>query len=167
MIKYNIIILILLAILMSSTSYASYADDISIRSDEEKSIYASEVKKGTSEDLINLMKKYRRVFINKDTWDASPYIYDWPSKSDIPYLLSMVDNKDTCGILASVFSSYMPTRTETRRHCGVLALNLLKAIQVERFHHLPPGFYNPPPKIETTQDEKKQLIKWAKEEISK
>jgi hypothetical protein len=166
-IKYKTSIL-LLVIFVSAASYVSHADDFQVKNDERTSIFADEVKKGTSEDFINLMKEYRIVDILGRQGGDTPYIYNWPKKSDISHLLSIINNKDTCGVLGNPWSAYLIPRAETLRSCDFVALDLLGAIKEGRFRHLPPPVTsNYTLKEEITEQEKQQLLKWAQEEVSK
>ncbi|MCL4677962.1 MAG: hypothetical protein KJ017_05135 [Alphaproteobacteria bacterium] len=118
-----------------------------------KSLSRKEIKAMSAEEFIGVLKKHTLVWIGKDEdikgLSVNTEIPGWPSKNDIPYLLSQLDNKERCAKMASPVFSTIPTDFTT---VGEQALYLLAAIKQ--------GEYS----LGVKREDKESLIRWAKQE---
>ena len=132
----------------------------------------SEISKITTEELVKLnakdfiqkIKQYRilEVFytntlspndsVPRD--DIGIFLAGWPSKEDIPYLLSVVDDESSCGVIGYPFKSISPRRMGTYSQVGTVSVSLLKAIKEGKFYILD---WWP----ELSPKERQEIIAWA------
>ncbi len=115
-----------------------------------------EIKAMNAEEFIGVLKKHTFVWIGEDEdikgLSVSTEIPDWPSKNDIPYLLSQLDNKERSAKITSPVFSTIPKDDTT---VGEQALYLLAAIKQGEFS------------FGVSKEDKESLIAWAKEEAKK
>lgn len=135
-----------------------YVETTPPREYETVSLSKLKIEEMNAEDFINMMKMYRIVYILPDKPFSEEgmgrYLKNWPKKSDIPYLLSVINDQELCGVLGDVWSSQSIPRYKARNTVGSMALHLLKGVKEEAFYHYP---LNSP----ISEEERHSIINWA------
>lgn len=105
--------------------------------------------KMSAKDFIALLQETSDLMIS-----SNAVIKGWPREQDIPYLLSVVDSQDFCGVTLSVYWSILPGRHAYQTRIGMTAVTLLGAIKDGGF------------KVEIIYDypaNKDEVLAWARE----
>ena len=120
-----------------------------------ESLSRKEIKAMSAKEFIDVLKKHTLVFVGdhvEGKMDVDSTVPDWPPESDLPYLLSLIDNEERC---AKTISGVFPTVPEDYQTVGQEAFFLLSAIKQ--------GEYS----LNIKNENKETLIAWAKEEAKK
>lgn len=105
----------------------------------------------SAKDFIALLRETSDLTISSHI-----VIKGWPRESDIPYLLSVAESQEFCGVTISTFWSILPNRRNYQTQVGMTAVTLLGAIKDGGF------------KIEIIYDypaDKDEILAWAREKV--